>query len=901
MKNMKLGVKIALGFGVLIVIAAILGVVGVWEMGTVETETTKLAEEYVPEVAMAVNLRGGANRMMYAMRGYGFTEDPKFHEEAQKELQAVEKSLEAGRQLEQRAMHLKALKGQLDVATEAVDEYKGFVKQTVETVARMDENRKVLDASAGKYMANSNDFLAGQNQAFKKDLAERQKKIEIVIDILNLGAEVRVANLQAQATNDMGLMQVAIELLSELTELTGKFRAITGNASDIKQLDGTEATAEKYALDMAAYIETNDAMVSARLKMEDFASRNIQSWSDYLVGQNLKMRREISLQDPNIEERLEKITLVNQIIDVANAVLVMSFKARATRDAKLMQEAGRKFKGLEKISANLRRITHNPEDIKKIDEAKTTAQNYLSSMVIYLENYVKLAEYQSFMNEAAENYVTQCEILLDAQQKKLTTAMYERNTKITLVNDAIDLVNDTRVKAFKAQALRSPEIMEDALKNFPKIGEKFGDLKKITRLDVDLKRIDGVETAGNTYKGAMVDFLGNWTNMQELGGKRNEAGKAVIDACRTTSNAGLKATTRIANDTMYKLESASWIMIIGLIVAVVLGVLIAVFITRSITGPIRRVITGLNNGSDQVASASGQVSASSQSLAEGSSEQAASIEETSASLEEMSSMTQQNADNSGRADSLMKDANSAVGQANHSMSALTTQMEEISQASEKTQKIIKTIDEVAFQTNLLALNAAVEAARAGEAGAGFAVVADEVRNLALRSAEAAKNTAELIEGTVKKVNDGTDLVEKTNTEFTQVAESAAKVGELVGEISAASIEQAQGIEEVNKAVTEMDKVTQQNAANAEESASASEEMNAQAEEMKLYVSELVAMVGGKTGQAGTTHAPSMRRKAKTPTAGKVKALAAPRKKQAVKKDTNPEEVFPLNDKDFEDF
>ncbi|MDO9111504.1 MAG: methyl-accepting chemotaxis protein, partial [Desulfatirhabdiaceae bacterium] len=149
-----------------------------------------------------------------------------------------------------------------------------------------------------------------------------------------------------------------------------------------------------------------------------------------------------------------------------------------------------------------------------------------------------------------------------------------------------------------------------------------------------------------------------------------------------------------------------------------------------------------------------------------------------------------------------------------------------------------------FQTNLLALNAAVEAARAGEAGAGFAVVADEVRNLAMRAADAAKNTASLIEGTVKKVSDGSMLVRTTSDAFSEVAQNAAKVGELVGEIAAASNEQAQGIEQVNIAVTEMDKVTQQNAANAEESASASEELNAQAEELKSFVNELFAFVSG---------------------------------------------------------
>jgi methyl-accepting chemotaxis protein len=234
---------------------------------------------------------------------------------------------------------------------------------------------------------------------------------------------------------------------------------------------------------------------------------------------------------------------------------------------------------------------------------------------------------------------------------------------------------------------------------------------------------------------------------------------------------------------------------------------------------------------EQVGSASGQVASSSQQLAEGAQEQAAALEETSSSLEQMSAMVKQNAENANQANNLMGETGQVVDRAKGSMGDLTKSMEEISEASEETQKIIKTIDEIAFQTNLLALNAAVEAARAGEAGAGFAVVADEVRNLAMRAAEAAKNTADLIEGTVKRVKAGSDLVEKTNTEFNEVAESSGKVGDLVSEIAAASSEQAQGIEQVNKAVAEMDKLTQQNAANSEESASASEEMSAQAQEL----------------------------------------------------------------------
>ncbi len=344
-------------------------------------------------------------------------------------------------------------------------------------------------------------------------------------------------------------------------------------------------------------------------------------------------------------------------------------------------------------------------------------------------------------------------------------------------------------------------------------------------------------------------------------------------------------------------------VVAGVIALMAIG---AFFIARSIAGPIQRVSGGLSESTGRVTSVSAQVSATSQMLSDGASEQAAAIEETSSSLEEMASMTKHNAENASQADGLMKQVAQLVGEANGSMEKLSGSMEEIRKASEETQKIVKTIDEIAFQTNLLALNAAVEAARAGEAGAGFAVVADEVRNLAMRAADSARNTAALIEGTVSKVKGGAGLMKETRESFARVVQSAGKVADLLAEIAAASREQSQGIDQINKAVGEMDKVTQQNAAHAEESAAAAVELSSQAGRMQEMVGRLLNLIGGKGGELkGENETPSA---SAGPAPGKLPAAVNPtppgKTPQAVAAKTAPrraERILPLANEEFKDF
>jgi hypothetical protein len=674
MKNMKLATKMAMGFGALIAISIILGGIAVYYMNGVKDESTLIANEYVPEVDIANNLERFSLLTMYDMRGYGLTGRDDFLKSGQANLVQVNTFLDEALTLSENSTALVKLKDEANDVKVAVAEYEKLVEETVASNREMDAAKNQMDVSAGNYMSNCSEFLIGQNEKMRREIA----------------SGVGVAGLN---------------------------------------------------------------------------------------------------------ERLQKITLINDIIDLGNAARVQNFKAQADDDAQQLM---------------------------------------------------------------------------------------------------------------------------DALTLFPKIDAKIAEISQITYEAADKEALANIQTAADNYEEAMTTAQEEMTQLQSLAAQRDATGELVLTKSKGVALAGVENTQEIADNAMNALSAASRILIWGLLFAAGLGVGVAFWMTRSITKPLQRIIDVLSGGAEQVTSAASQVSQSSQELAEGASEQAASIEETSSSLEEMASMTRQNAEGAKQANTLAGETQDAAEEGNDKMEQMLQAINDVNESADETSKIIKTIDEIAFQTNLLALNAAVEAARAGEAGQGFAVVADEVRSLAQRAAEAAKTTAELIEGSKANTERSVSIVEEVAKSLGDMNEKAKKVNELVGEINAASQEQDQGISQINVAITQVDQVTQRVAANAEESASASEEMTAQAELLMESVIELLSMVQGKKeGAAHLQRSGGKKKKKQEPAKpqngngsqhhefhSQPNESPAPKKQQAAattngqhEDEIDPESVIPLDDGD----
>lgn len=435
---------------------------------------------------------------------------------------------------------------------------------------------------------------------------------------------------------------------------------------------------------------------------------------------------------------------------------------------------------------------------------------------------------------------------------------------VAINKDAVklDLVNSIRSRTWEMVASMRGVYLWSSLKNDEKmdasqsdweasrkrINEIVQELRPLLVLDEGRKLLASIESHYVEYDKVAHDYM-RAARQKDFAQVASLAPKAaaVVENLEKSGDDFRALQLRLLKESDVRSDALrTQSTIINLTVSILLLVagVFAIFGVRGINRTLRKSISELSEGGEQVAAASTQIAATSQSLSQGASEQAASLEEISASMEEITAMAKRNSENSTEATGMMGETATQVERSNAALQEMVSSMSAIKSSSEKVAKIIKTIDEIAFQTNILALNAAVEAARAGEAGMGFAVVADEVRNLAQRSAVAAKDTASLIEEAIANSNLGAEKLEHVAVSIRAITESAGKVRNLVDEVSESSKQQTLGINQTATAVTQVSQVTQTAAASAEESAAAAEELSAQSQNIRDLVRSLRVMVDG---------------------------------------------------------
>jgi len=575
-----------------------------------------------------------------------------------------------------------------------------------------------------------------------------------------------------------------------------------------------------------------------------------------------------------------------------------------------LEAAKKRVEDMKTLSGKYPELVQLKESVGKIETAILEYEKLIAAM----DKTIKvLNSARTEMDASARDFVNSITNLISAQNKAMEkeinsgatpVQLLERHEKITLANDIIDLGNAIRTANFRSQAIRNMDAIKSQMGLFDKMDEKIDAALKITRLDRDINELEQVRKSKNRYKAAIEQMLAANDELEKINAGRVKYGNDALKDGETISRAGVKQTVDLLNETNSQLSTASMTMIIGLIVALIIGIVVAIFISKSITRPTIEAVRIIAEANSQVVAASDQISASSQSLAQGASEQASSIEEVSATVEESTAINNQNSENGREANALAKAANDAARSGNDKIQHLMTAMRKITESSEQIAKIIKTIDEIAFQTNLLALNAAVEAARAGEHGLGFAVVADEVKNLAQRSANAAKETAGIIEEALEEIKNGNKIAQETNEAFTEILEKAKKTSDLIGEISVSIREQAEGMNQIATAMGQIDQVTQQNAANSEEVAAAGEELNAQAISMMQSVEAIARIVGYDISEhTHGTKASTPHKVTKTIEHKPEIKKSASKKPQITQKPQKKrdDDIFPLDEDDLKEF
>lgn len=560
--------------------------------------------------------------------------------------------------------------------------------------------------------------------------------------------------------------------------------------------------------------------------------------------------------------------------------MMMQDKSYLVNGRKFLGEVHSDIKDAQELAA---KSTHLAALKSNTEKANAAAKDYEVLVNESEKSYDGMAVLKTTLNETATKFMEnstaflkyqQEAMLTDIKDKKTPDKLEERFQRNMMMNEVIGLVDAARIAVWKSLAFNDIKAMDDAQKLFPVIDKKLDEIRAATHQDANLKLLDETNASVARYLKTMNEYHDLVAKQSDIDKRRLKASDDVLVAAKETAAKGIDETKNIANEAATSLGRSLWIMIFGLLTAMVAGVGLAYSVTKAVSRPLKKAVDGIKSATSQVSSAALQLTSTAEQLSSGANEQTSSIQEISASLEEMSGMVQENVTNARNASDLSNQVMSISGRGNESMEGLQRAMHEILESNNKIEHLVKVIgeigektkvmDEIVFQTKLLSFNASVEAERAGEHGRGFAVVAQEVGNLAQMSGKAAQEIAQILSTSIKeaetittenkrKVETGHNLVSETAKSLREIATSASRVAEGSSQVLTASEQQATGIKQINSAMSILDKSTQENAATAEETASTSEELNTQADSLNTMVLSLVELMDGhkETGTAST--------------------------------------------------
>ena len=509
------------------------------------------------------------------------------------------------------------------------------------------------------------------------------------------------------------------------------------------------------------------------------------------------------------------------------------------------------FESMHQLLKTAKRLVVVPKTLNKIEPNTKALEEYFDSVVVFgnkqnemgphiIANGMGLIDKLSDIRNKMEK-----DRDLGGKQtsQKDRDAMFRvviTTAKTVIGCNAVIRSHDTTGTSANLSIIAENKTFIDSLLNSSTLSDEFKDEFKTVNTNI------------NDYEKNFIEFVKLQNDRSRFTAKQISERLSLDENLDNGFSGIVVRNYDIAKKSAQNLQINVIIMIVLMVIALSMGSILCVVITNSIVKPISKSVEGLSDGSSQTTIASSEVASAAQTIASGATGQAANLEEVASSLNEITSMADQTATNAKNADALVQDSVEKAQASQNAMHRLQEAVVEIQNSSNATKKILKDIDDIAFQTNLLALNAAVEAARAGEAGKGFAVVAEEVRNLAHRSAESAKKTAELIESSQKSSLRGVNLTQETAAAIEKITEVSNKVAVIVKEIKTAAGEQAKGVAQVTSIIGNMDQITQANAGASEELASSSEELNAQSMSMNDLVGDLIGVVEGGAAKSQWT-------------------------------------------------